>query len=338
MGQDKGTASQPAPELVAEGVYRLQLPMRFHPGHINSYLLRDVKGWTVVDCGNHSEETREVWRQLIDNWLAGEPITRIVLTHAHPDHFGSAPWLLEQTGARLSLAREEWHAMQHLWRGSSERPEELAGFFQARGVAEQHLPSIQLFMEGFRHGCPPCDHDPCFVAPGERLRIGEQDWILHGGYGHTPCNLLLWRESDGTIITGDQVLPAITPNVSLWYDSESDPMGRKLETLSRLQTLTVSLALPAHGDPFDNFSARCEALARTYQRRIDRVRQRLRKGAANLEQLGEAGFGKSLNGPMYMLVAGQLLALLAHLQARHEVKFDGELYQMQSMETQSLLS
>ena len=324
----KVMTGQHQPEQVAADVYRLRLPMRFNPGHINSYLLRDGDSWAVVDCGNFSDDTRAVWSDVLAGWLGGQRISRVILTHAHPDHYGSAPWLLEQTGARLLLARAEWQAVNQLWRGSASRPEALADFFSCRGVAKEALPSIQLFMEGFRYGCPPCDHPPTFIEAGERLLVGEQSWQLIAGHGHTPCNLLLRREHDGVIITGDQVLPGITPNVSLWFDGDADPMGSTLATLARLQNLDVTLALPAHGDPFTDFDERCAALARTYRRRLNRVRQRLEHGDADLAQLSEAGFGKTATGPMLMLAAGQLLALLAHLQACGEVSFDGRRYRL----------
>ena len=328
VAQYKSSGVHERIDALAGGIWRLRLPMRFNPGHINSYLLPDGDSWVVVDCGNHSEETRAVWSEVLAECLDGRPVSRIILTHAHPDHYGSAPWLLGQTGSRLLLASAEWSAVNRLWRGSAHRPAELADFFFRRGVPQDAVSSIQRFMEGFESGCPPCQCQPDFVEPGECLNIGGQRWRLLGGYGHTPCNLLLLRESDGVVITGDQVLPTITPNVSLWFDSDEDPLGSMLDTLARLQTVDVTLALPAHGDPFTDFAARCDAMTRTYRRRLQRVRKRLQAGAADLAQLSEAGFGKTADGPLFMLVAGQLLALLAHLQARGEAVFDGERYRL----------
>lgn len=325
---DKSMANSDKTQQVAPGIWRLPLPMRFNPGHINSYLLEDDGGWTLVDAGNHSEDTRQAWQQALSARLADAPVRRLILTHAHPDHYGSAPWLLERTGAQLCLAGAEWHAVNHLWRGSVARADEMAAFFSGLGVVPEALPAIQQFMQGFAAGCPATEQQPECLEPGSCLVINGQSWRLHGGYGHSPCNLLLERESDGVLITGDQVLPTITPNVSLWFDSDPDPMGLMLDSLARLQRLPVSLALPAHGDPFDDFSARCAVIERTYHRRLDRIRAALQDGAETLADLGQAGFGGAPRGPMYMLVAGQLLALLSCLRERGEVVQSGAAWRL----------
>lgn len=315
-------SSQPTPgefAEVAEGVWRLTLPMRFNPGHINSYLLRDACGWTVIDCGNHSAETQQTWQRWLDRHSEGMPVTRVILTHGHPDHYGSAPWLCQQTGAPLQMAAAEWDAVNRLWRGSADRPGELAEFYRHWHASDGDIQSIVDFMKVFQFGCPTLDGEPELLAPGTSVSLGGQRWELLAGYGHTPCNLLLYRPEDRVLITGDQVLPTIVPNISLWAGSDENPLQLALDTLTNLAGLPVSLALPAHGLPFEDFEARCKQIAAVYNRRLERLRTRLRRGPASVVELAQAALGKLAQGPLFMLVAGQLYALIACLAARGDV-------------------
>src|SRR5262249_49106313 len=91
----------PKPGAVCEGTpgilwLRLALPYRLD--HVNVYLIDDGEGWTVIDTGIDNPPTREAWEALLAGALAGRPLTRILVTHYHPDHIGLAGWLTERSG------------------------------------------------------------------------------------------------------------------------------------------------------------------------------------------------------------------------------------------------
>lgn len=304
---------------MAEGVWRLRLPMRFHPGHVNSYLIESRGGWVVIDCGNHSDTTRDTWRQFLASPEAACGVHTILLTHAHPDHYGSAPWLVRQTGARLVMAEQEWDAVNRLWRGSVEQEDRLRAFYRQWGASDQDLDHVVMFMHGFRGGCPAFEGEPVLLADTARSLDGLPGWQLLDGFGHTPRNLMPCRDADGVLVTGDQVLPAIVPNLSLWFGSDPDPVGNYLDSLLRMRTLPVTRALPAHGDPFDEFPARCDAIAGVHHKRLRRLRDALEAGPKTTAELARAALGKAPEGPLFILIAGQLYALLSYLQHRGEI-------------------
>ena len=89
----------PAPGAVAEvapGVQWLRMPVPGPLRHINLWLLADDDGWTVVDCGLPSAETKAHWETIFSTALGGRPITRLIVTHFHTDHFGLCAWLCER--------------------------------------------------------------------------------------------------------------------------------------------------------------------------------------------------------------------------------------------------
>src|SRR6266446_115365 len=81
---------------VLPGIKWLRMPLPFRLDHINLWLLDDGPGWTVVDTGIGLEETRALWERVFAETLDGRPLTRVVVTHFHPDHMGNAGWLTER--------------------------------------------------------------------------------------------------------------------------------------------------------------------------------------------------------------------------------------------------
>jgi glyoxylase-like metal-dependent hydrolase (beta-lactamase superfamily II) len=302
-----------APEEIVPGIYRLPLPMKSPPQHINSWLLADGDGWFVVDCGTRGQETRDCWQAFMDSDLYGAGISRIFLTHAHPDHAGSAPWLARETGAPVLMAKEEQQALENFAVDGARRDEEIEKWLGRIGGSEEQVRMTQLFYHHFAKGCPQIHSTIEHVAPGDTLEINGQRWHLHGGYGHTPCNLLLHQPDKDYLITGDQILPEIVTHVGLWWRQSENPMGPYLESLSRLRELDVERAFPAHGDSFTGFRERCDQIEATHAQRLKRIEKTLAQGSASLEELLQKYGGPAMAGPGFPLIAGQIFARLAWL-------------------------
>src|SRR5262245_39988411 len=86
---------------IAPGILWARIPLPFRLDHINVYLIEDGEGWAVVDTGIGNEATRTVWGALLGGPLAGRRLTRLIVTHFHPDHIGLAGWLCERFGLPL---------------------------------------------------------------------------------------------------------------------------------------------------------------------------------------------------------------------------------------------
>ena len=84
------------------------MPLPFALDHINLWLLEDGPGWTIVDTGYAMPETKALWQRIFAGQLDGLPVTRIIVTHYHPDHIGLAGWLTEHWQAPLWITEKEW--------------------------------------------------------------------------------------------------------------------------------------------------------------------------------------------------------------------------------------
>src|SRR5256712_2118112 len=93
---------------VLPGIFQFQLPMPFELRHVNVYLLRDVDGYTLIDTGLRTDESRAALHASLEAAHVGlEQIHRILITHIHPDHFGLAGELRERARAELVIHRLE---------------------------------------------------------------------------------------------------------------------------------------------------------------------------------------------------------------------------------------
>jgi len=93
---------------IAPGVWWLRMPLPFALDHINLWLLEDGPGWAIVDTGYATAETKSLWRRIFGEHLGRSPVTRVLVTHYHPDHIGLADWLTRRCRVPLWITEKEW--------------------------------------------------------------------------------------------------------------------------------------------------------------------------------------------------------------------------------------
>jgi glyoxylase-like metal-dependent hydrolase (beta-lactamase superfamily II) len=93
---------------VAPGILWMRLPLPFRLDHVNIYAIEDGDGWAIVDAGIGSATTREHWERLLAGPLSGRPLTRLIVTHYHPDHVGAAGWLAERHGLDIEMSATDY--------------------------------------------------------------------------------------------------------------------------------------------------------------------------------------------------------------------------------------
>jgi len=319
-------AEPPAPAAlreVASGVYWLRMPLPFALEHINLWLLADGAGWVIVDCGFGTDDTRALWRRIFAEQLQGRPVTRIVVTHFHPDHFGLAAWLAEtgrapvmMTGPEFSAARG-WHAARDL-----HTREAYLELFKKHGLLVPASDDSGPARENlFKRGVPAL---PAQITPlhgATQLEIGGRRWRVLAGYGHSPEHAALYCEELGVMIAGDMVLPRISTNVSVTpHEPEADPLGAFLASLARYAECDArTLVLPSHGLPFYGLRERVKSLERHHAQRLDELLG-VCAGARTGAELMPALFRRALDAQQTFFAMGETLAHLNYLMGRGELR------------------
>lgn len=259
---------------VAPGILWLRMPLPFALDHINLWLLRDGDGWVAVDAGYGIDEVRELWARIDRDVLDGMPITRIVVTHFHPDHVGLAAWLCERFDAPMSMTAGEFYIAQWgLAGGGLSDTAEQDRFYRSHGLEAERSGELAARGNTYRRGVPAlpvaCDR----LVAGDRLSIGGRSWEVLVGHGHSPEHAMLHCAEEAILISGDQVLPRITTNIGVWHaEPDGDPLTRYLDSLDQLRALDPdTLILPSHGRVFGGLHARLQALVDHHDARLAEV-------------------------------------------------------------------
>ncbi|WP_041794036.1 MBL fold metallo-hydrolase [Pararhodospirillum photometricum] len=311
---------------VAPGVFWLRMPLPFALDHINLWVLEDGPGWTLIDTGLASETTRDLWRTLLAGPLAGRPVTRLICTHFHPDHMGLAGWLERDYQVPLWATLGEWTYARMLWLEQDETYVGLARAFYARaGLDEARLALVDKRGNAYARGIVAPPTQVRRLQHGESLTIGGRSWRVIVGLGHAPEHAALWCADDQILISGDQILPRISPNVSVWPNEPwANPLEGFLTSLGRFAPLDAdTLVLPSHGSPFFGLHDRLETLAGHHQDRLDEVLCACRTQALSPLEAVDVLFRRPLDSHQVFFALGEAIAHLHWLEERGLVERQG---------------
>ena len=253
-----------ATTAVAPGILWLRMPLPFAITHINLWLLEDADGWVIVDTGVDSEECQDVWRAVFDETTGRAAIDRVIVTHLHPDHSGSAGWLCRKLDAGLWMSRAEYLLCRVLSADTGRAaPSTGIEFYRAAGFPPQALDRYQKTFGVFGRFVSALPESYARLRDGDTIDVDGRDWEIVVGRGHSPEHACLYCAELNVLISGDQLLPTISSNVSV-YPTEplADPLADWLDSLRRMKDRVPAdvLVLPAHGRPFRGAHHRLDQL------------------------------------------------------------------------------
>ena len=335
--QEQEQASTEVTE-VAPDILRTQLPISMPGlGHVNCYLLQDDRGVAVVDPGLPGPQS---WRALVDRLKrAGykpRDVHTVIVTHSHPDHFGGAGRLRDVYGAEVVS-----HRSFRTWFDPTED----------EAVVDDDGPAGSTDPDGQRPSTTstppwgrtmPWRDDATFSPPiSRRLKFGlyrtllkrfmrtpaptrrvddaevitlaGREWVALHTPGHTDDHLCLYDPGEGVVLSGDHVLPTITPHIS-GLVAGADPLTEFFASLDKVADLDgVTLALPAHGHPFSDLAGRAKAIREHHEERLETLRTAAGElGSATVEDLSKRLFKQRSWGQM---AESETYAHLEHLRA-----------------------
>lgn len=311
----------PAPDgslvEVAPGVLWARMPMPMKLDHINVYLLRGERGWTIVDTGLDLETTRTLWQKIAAAKPDGLPLEALICTHWHHDHAGSAAWLTEHFDIPLYMTHGEYYVLQTFAHAPPEQGQSIdrQRFYTRSGMPAERL---QAMFNGVRSHAFSMRAPHAFrrLRGGDELTVGTRRWRVVIGEGHSPEHACLYDAEAHLLLAGDQLLPRITSNVMVTdREPEANPLKLWLDSLDRLDALAPdTLVLPSHQEVFHGVQVRTQQLREHHQRALDGVRADVRaRGPLSAFEAMQTMFPK-LRGPFDEIMAlGETTAHLAWL-------------------------
>lgn len=299
---------------VAPGIHWLSTPLPFRLRAINLYLLEDGDGWTIVDCGYARADVRAQWEEVWARTLNGKPVTRLIVTHFHPDHVGNAAWICQRWQLRPWMTQGEWLTAHYALHNEDDQEARFL-FYRANGLPAEQEKVLREGMVPYASGVelPPA-YNRLFV--GDALTIGARRWQIVLGQGHSPEHASLYCDEIGVLLAGDQLLPEISTNVSVWpSEPEADALKLFLHSLDGFAALLRpdTLALPAHRRPFRGVHARIADLKAHHAERLATLLAVVARGPLTAGDLLPHLFPPGLDGHQIMFAMGEALAHLNYL-------------------------
>ena len=310
---------------IAPGLMWVRLTLPFRLNHVNIYLLADGDGWTMIDTGIGNEATIAAWTTLFEGPLKGFKITKLIVTHAHPDHVGLAGWVVERFNCELHMSQVEYlQAAYHQHRGSPERKLAQRLFFRRHGMDEEiteallgrgmdYLARVSILPASFHR-----------LSKGDEITIGSRTFRIITGGGHALDQVMMYCEADNIFLSADQVLSKISPNVSVWaVEPEANSLGEYLTSLAELTGLLPDdvLVLPGHGVPFYGVKTRIKQLADHHEERCKLIADACRTSPKTSAELVPVVFHKHvLDAHQTGFAAGELIAHVNHMLAHGRLK------------------
>jgi glyoxylase-like metal-dependent hydrolase (beta-lactamase superfamily II) len=313
---------------VAPRVQWLRMPLPYALNHINLWVLDDGEGWTVVDTGLSTSETRALWTQVFAGPLKSKPLLRVICTHFHPDHMGLAGWLTENHGVPLWATKREIAAGRSTFAQNVEMlTPVLTEHYRRAGLDHAAAEAVATRGNAYSRRVHPLPEKVTIINPEKPIVAAGTQWRVVIGEGHSPELAALYAEDLGVLISGDQVLPGISPNVSVRpTEPGTNPLAKFLETLPRFSALPEdTLVLPSHKLPFYGVRARVDQLIAHHHERLDVTRDACRT-AASVGEVLKAMFLRDFDAHQLHFALGETLAHLNYLVARGEIELntDGE--------------
>ena len=303
---------------VAPGVLWLRLPLPMALDHVNIFAFDEGESWTVIDTGFASKRSKAIWEGLLAGPLGGKPVSRLIVTHHHPDHVGLAGWFVDK-GAALLMPRTGWLMARMLTLDVQPTyPAETLAFYRRAGMSDaEHALRATERPFNFADCVVPLPLGYGRLKDGETITFGGRTWDIRMGDGHAPEHATFWSRDDNLVVGGDQLLPSISANLGVYpTEPDADPVKEWLDACIRLKPFAREdhLVLPGHKLPFTGLPLRLEQMIENHYGALARL----------IAHLDEPRRGGDCFAPLFKRKIGRgeyglaLVEALAHLNHLHQ--------------------
>jgi glyoxylase-like metal-dependent hydrolase (beta-lactamase superfamily II) len=259
---------------VTSGIHWIKLPMPTEGSslaYINVYLIRGNQGYLLVDSGwNTDESFNALKKDLAEIGADIKDISQIVVTHVHPDHYGMAGRIKKLSGATIAMHHIEKEFIEPRYVSMEELLHQTDRMLIANGVPHNEMVALRDATVGLEQYAVPTLPDKTF-HDGETVTTGMFTFRVVWTPGHSSGHICLYEPEKKVLLSGDHILPKITPNIGVHPQSIENPLGRYLKSLQEVRELNVELTLPGHDKPFTRLRPRIDEIIRHHHHRNQEI-------------------------------------------------------------------
>jgi len=260
---------------IIPGIYWLKLPMivsdQSDLSFVNAYVIRGEKGLLLVDAGWDTDAGfAALEKGLAELNATVKDISQIVVTHVHPDHYGMAGHIKKASGATFAMHHLEKEFIEPRYVNMEPLINAIDNLLLANGVPPKMIKSLSNATVGLEQYVVPALPD-ILLHDDETVTTGLLNFKVIWSPGHSSGHICLYEPEKKIFLSGDHILPTITPNVSIHPQAIENPLGRYFDSLNELKKLDVERVLPGHENVFNNFRERIEDILHHHEERNSEI-------------------------------------------------------------------
>lgn len=291
--------------LIGDIILPIRIDTPFAVGPVYSYLVKDEKN-VLVDCGHKSDSSyQQLKRALSEQNLGVGDIDEIWLTHGHPDHYGQAAKLADESGAHV-----KGHAKERGNFAANDNAELFEAFFHQHDIPEKQialmvdqLDWLQQYQEAI---------EPEWISQGETLATGTLNFTIKHAPGHAPGHVVFYSD-EGIIFGGDVLLGHISTNALVNFDPETGSRNKSLlqyrKTLQWMQE-RQGVVLPGHGERIENIGEVAAHHLSEQRKRYEAILSLISDHPRTLIELSQILFADAMDSGAHFLVFSEIIGYL----------------------------
>ena len=307
------------PDQLAPDLWRITLPLPFRLREVHVYLLRGSQGYTLIDAGIDTPESRAAFDAALDSLdLRDSDIERVFVTHMHPDHIGMSG-RRSRAGARVFIMPDEERRARYVW--GAEPLSDWSSYAREHGAGGEIAEGIVNAVNMLRGAVAlPERFEP--VKDGDFVNAGARKLRTVWTPGHSDYHYVLVDDEARLIFCGDQLLPDITPNIGLYPKCRPNPLEDFLWSLGRFEREASYTVLPGHGEPYGTLPERIGRFREHHDERLAGVRRQVAAGdgaGATAFDIVRHFWGDKLSTHEVRFALVEIVAHLEYLRQRGEL-------------------
>src|SRR5438132_3730615 len=276
--------AQPLPpvERVRPGIWSIPVPIPNNPlRYVLVYLFETDVGPFIVDAGWNTDDAFDTLAAGLAQ--AGTDVAEVqgvLVTHIHPDHYGLAGRVRDASGAWVALHPADAALVQDRYAEPTDLLQRVGNMLRRVGAPAAELESLQNASMPVLPFVTATEPD-ILVEDGDKPEVPGWDLLAIWTPGHSPGHLCFWEPANRVMLSGDHVLPRITPNIPFHPQAAADPLGDFLQSLEKLRGYGEDEVLPAHEHRSVGLDSRLDDLIAHHERRFGEVIDAIRDGVTS---------------------------------------------------------
>jgi glyoxylase-like metal-dependent hydrolase (beta-lactamase superfamily II) len=272
-------------ETALEHLYGIEIPTPFPVGPITLYLAcTPGEPLTLVDTGPRTPETHNALAAEFSRLGYGlADLDRIIVTHAHVDHFGLVADLVDRSGAMVMTHPWSLKAVSEFETDRAHRLAFYASLMRQAAVPPKAMEVVGHITEAMNSFARSAPVDST-LSEGDTVRLASRDWQVLHTPGHANGLICLYEPASKILLSSDHLLAEISSNpvVEPPPPGHSNRLGSLIlyrDSLQRVAAMDIELALPSHGPLIHDVPALVSERLAFHRRRLARVVASLAAGA-----------------------------------------------------------